>query len=311
MWVFPGCRPIDSAFLLRLCSANSIEPCAVSFSKPYSWCKWIAPLALCIFLQSDLAAQQSPSLPPPIGIETLPKRFVAIEWQLWSSPFRPQSYTSSTITKYVLPFAALSGALIATDHKTGHILPNTADQMIWSGRVSQFGAWYSVAGISGATYLVGQLGGNARAKETGLLGLEALGHAQIAVFALKQASNRGRPVDNDGSGGFWQGGNSFPSGHAASSFAVATVFAYEYSDHIAVPIGAYSLAALVSASRVSARRHWISDVVVGGSLGFLIGRFTYKHNHQSGLPGQASSRSERLIPQVGLGGSGLALSWRF
>jgi len=267
--------------------------------------------ALCTLLTADLAAQQSPSPPPTIGIETLPKRFVANEWQIWTSPFRPRSYTSSAIKKYVLPFAALSGALIATDRKTGQILPNTADQMVWSGRVSQLGAWYSVAGISGATYLAGQLGGNIRAKETGLLGLEALGHAQIAVFALKQAANRGRPVDSEGRGGFWEGGTSFPSGHATSSFAVATVFAYEYSDHIAVPIGAYSLAALVSASRVSARRHWISDVVVGGSLGFLIGRFTYKHNHQVSLPGQTPSRSERLIPQVGLGDSSLALSWRF
>lgn len=142
------------------------------------------------------------------------------------------------------------------------------------------------------------------------MGLEALGHTQIAVFAVKQITNRERPLDHDGRGSFWKGGNSFPSGHAASSFALATVFAYEDRDHIAVPIGAYSLAAVISASRLSARRHWVSDIAVAGSLGFLIGRFTYKRNHNPGLPGSPVTRAQRLIPHVGVSGSSVVLSWR-
>ncbi len=267
---------------------------------------------LFVLLIPNAVAQQSPDPPPAIGIATVPKRFVANEWQLWSSPFRQGNYTSSAIKKYVVPFALVSGALIATDHTTGESLPNTKDQMVWSGRVSQFGAWYSIAGISGAAYLTGKITRNERARETGLLGLEALGHAQMVVFGIKQATNRARPPERDGRSGFWEGGTSFPSGHAASSFALATVFAYEYRNvSIAVPIGAYSLAALVAASRVGAQRHWISDIVVGSSLGFLIGRFTYKHNHKSGLAGRAPSRSEKLMPHVAAGGSSLELSWLF
>lgn len=267
-------------------------------------------LVLCTLAASEMAAQPSPADPAAVEIKTLPRRFVTDEWQIWTSPFRAGTYNSHAIKKYVLPFALISGALIATDRKTGQFLPNTVDQAIWSGRVSQLGSWYSLAGMSGATYLVGQLGGNAHAKEAGMLGLEALGHAQIAVFAFKQITNRERPLDHDGGGSFWEGGNSFPSGHAASSFALATVFAYEYRNHIAVPIGAYSLAAAISASRLSARKHWVSDIVVGGSLGFLIGRFTYKRNHNPGLPGSPVTRSQRLIPQVGVSGSSVVLSWR-
>ena len=66
-----------------------------------------------------------------------------------------------------------------------------------------------------------------------------------------------------------------------------------------------------SASRLSARRHWVSDIAVGGSLGFLIGRLTYKRNHDNSLPGSPVSRAERrLIPEVGMNGSSVVLSWR-
>jgi membrane-associated phospholipid phosphatase len=116
---------------------------------------------------------------------------------------------------------------------------------------------------------------------------------------------------NDQRGGFWKGGDSFPSGHATTSFAVATVFAYEYRDHIAVPITAYSLATLVAASRMSAQRHWVSDVFVGSSLGFLLGRFVYKQHHDPNLPGSPVQRQSRLVPQLGFGAGTLNLSWKF
>jgi len=259
---------------------------------------------------SVLLAQQSSGASEPVGFSTLPHRFVADEWRIWSSPFRSGTYTSHTVKKYGVPFALLSGALIATDRQTGDLLPNTADQAVWSGRVSQLGAWYSLAAMAGATYLVGKIAGDDHAKEAGMLGLEALGHTQLVVFTLKQLTNRERPLDHDKHGSFWEGGTSFPSGHAASSFSVATVFAYEYRNHIVVPIAAYSVAGLVSASRVSARRHWVSDIAVGDSLGFLIGRFVYKRNHDPALPGSPVSRKERLIPQVGVIDSSITLSWR-
>ena len=147
---------------------------------------------------------------------------------------------------------AITAALFATDRKTAAALPNTTDQTVWSGRVSQIGAAYTLAGGSGAIYLIGKLAGDKHATETGWLGLQAITHTELVVFGLKQISNRRRPLQNGSGVGFWQGGDSFPSGHAATSFAFATVLAYEYSNHIAVPITAYSLAGLVSASRVSA-----------------------------------------------------------
>ena len=260
----------------------------------------VRKLSILALVIAGCAAAQSSE----VTIRTLPKRFIADEVKILTSPFRRSSYDAHTVKKYIIPFALISGALIATDHRTGNGLPNTRDQALWSGRASQLGAWYSLAGVSGATYLVGRYSGNERAQESGLLALEAVGHAQVAVFALKQLTNRERPLDHDRRGGFWEGGTAFPSGHAASAFAMATVFAYEYRDHPAVPIAAYSVASLISVSRLSARRHWASDIFVGGSLGFMMGRATFRRYHPNGLSG-------KLMPTIGTSRTGPALAWAF
>ncbi|MEP7351735.1 MAG: phosphatase PAP2 family protein [Acidobacteriota bacterium] len=261
-------------------------------------------------LAGPSAQGQTPTNSDPVELKSLPHQFIRDEARLWRSPFQKKNYDSHSFKKYVIPFAILSAAMLATDRKTSDAQPNTLDQTKWSGRVSDIGAWYSLLGFTGGSYLTGKFTGNTHAKEAGLLGMEALGHAQVVVFAMKEVANRERPLDHDGHGSFWEGGSSFPSGHSASAFAVATVYAYEYRDHIAVPIAAYSLASLVSASRLSARRHWVSDIFVGGSIGFLIGRFTYKRNHDPKLPGSPVSRQSRLIPDVGVGGANVVLTWR-
>jgi len=201
--------------------------------------------------------------------------------------------------------------LIATDTRTADALPNTPDQIKWSGRVSQIGAAYTLAGFSGATFLLGRAFGNKHASEAGLLALEALVHTQVVVLGIKQITNRSRPDRNDDVAGFWKGGDSFPSGHAASAFSVAAVFSYEYRDHIAVPITAYALASAVAASRLGAQRHWFSDVFVGGSTGFLLGRYVYKTHHDPRLPGSPVQRASIRAPQISVGRSGFALTWHW
>ena len=272
--------------------------------------KLIFSVGSCALQVLNLSAQVLPPSPPVVGIKSFSKGLMVDEWKMWSSPFQLSNYNSRAVKKYLVPFAVISTALILSDQKSAKLLPNTTNQILWNSRISQFGAYTTVA-MAGSTYLLGKFGGDDHAKEAGLLSLEALAHSQVASFAIKELTNRERPLDHDGRGRFWAGGNAFPSGHAASAFAVATVFAYEYRDHIAVPIVAYSLASLISVSRAGARRHWASDIFVGSSVGFMIGRFTYRRNHDPALPGSKVSRTDRLIPQVGFGRNGPRLSWVF
>lgn len=237
--------------------------------------------------------------------------FAREEWRMWSSPFRKGNYDTKTVKKYVIPFAIISASLIAADRKIADGLPNTRDQATWSGRISQLGSAYSLAGLTVGTYLYGRATGDKHARETGFLALDTIAHTQLIVFGIKQLTNRRRPVSDDSPRNFWTGGDSFPSGHAATAFGVATVFAYEYRDHIVVPITAYSLASVISLSRMSARRHWASDIFVGGSTGFLIGRFIYKRHHNPLLPGSPVARgfASHLIPEIGFSGVGPSLIW--
>lgn len=264
----------------------------------------IAPVLLAL---TGLAQAQTPSTAggSDDDLKQLPQRFLTDEWTLWTSPFRASSYNSPGFNTFLISSVVITGALVANDRKITGALPNTADQLKWSGRVSQIGSAYSLSGITAGTYVLGRLIHNNHLRETGLLALEALGHTQIVVFGLKEAANRERPLDHDRHGEFWEGGNSFPSGHTASAFAVASVFAFEYHDHIAVPIAAYSLASLVAFSRLSADQHWMSDIVAGGSLGVLVGRFMYKRRH--GAIPATGWRS----PHIAFTGQGALVRWVF
>jgi membrane-associated phospholipid phosphatase len=260
--------------------------------------------------QSAANPSQTPAGPEKTGnfVHDFAGEFFHDEYRIWTGPFRASSYDSRSMKYYGVPFILISGALIATDRYTGHWFPVTSSGFIWSGRVSQIGAPYTMAGISAATYLIGRETHDSHVRETGFLALEAVADSQFITLILKEITQRQRPLAGVQHGGFWEGGDSFPSGHAAGSFAVAAVFSYEYHDHIAVPIVAYSLATLVDASRLGARQHWLSDVFVGSAVGFMSGRYVYKNHHD---PALSSSLKSRLRPQLAAREQGLGLYWDF
>ena len=54
----------------------------------------------------------------------------------------------------------------------------------------------------------------------------------------------------------------------------------------------------------------MSDIFVGSTMGFLVGRYVYKTHHDSRIDGHVPSRAERLVPNIGVGGLGVTLSWK-
>ena len=95
---------------------------------------------------------------------------------------------------------------------------------------------------------------------TGESMVEALIFTEAFTGGLKLMFGRERPSG---------GGYSFPSGHAARTFAVATVLETQYGPFVGVP--AYLAAGLISFARVDAHEHFASDVLFGAALGSAIG----------------------------------------
>jgi membrane-associated phospholipid phosphatase len=103
---------------------------------------------------------------------------------------------------------------------------------------------------------------------------------------LKVTVRRERP---DGSNN-----QSFPSGHASSAFALATVAERHYGWKVGVP--AYAFAAAMGYSRLLRDKHYLSDVVAGATLGYIAGRTAVRVNSQAiGHPGGATLNISPIV----------------
>ena len=68
--------------------------------------------------------------------------------------------------------------------------------------------------------------------------------------------------------------NSFPSGHAASIFAICTVIAYRYKSKPSIQLILVTLAVLVALTRVYLCQHFLQDIIAGSLIGTLISYYT-------------------------------------
>lgn len=83
---------------------------------------------------------------------------------------------------------------------------------------------------------------------------------------------------------------SFPSGHAASAFAMATVFAL-FSTHKGVGIVCLVIATLIAYSRIYLAQHFLEDAVAGALIGvlFAIASYLVINNAQCSAGGRPRS----------------------
>jgi membrane-associated phospholipid phosphatase len=100
--------------------------------------------------------------------------------------------------------------------------------------------------------------------------LRAQAITELLVEPIKFATRRERP---DGSNA-----QSFPSGHAAITFAAATVI----ERHLGWKnsIAGYTIAAYVASSRLHDNRHYLSDVIFGAAVGSIAGRTVTEHGRE-------------------------------
>ena len=202
----------------------------------------------------------------------------------------------------------MTAALFATDRRVGQHLafspPGTGHAI-----AKEIGKWSGAPTdllVAGSFLAIGQWNGNQRARDTGALGLRAVLNSLIVVELLKTLTQRPRPAFPSGQpnhasdGEFLTGGRSFPSGHSAEAWALAAVIAGQYRHRRWVPPLVYALATTAAVSRISARKHFPSDVFVGAAIGYLIGRQVWQTAASGRQP--LADRRWQITPQATLGG---------
>lgn len=205
--------------------------------------------------------------------------FAQDQHHIWTSPV----HVKLSDTAWLVPLGGLTAALFATDREYSASLSNNPTTIKHYKTISDAG----LAGLVGAgagLYLLSFPKHNPHWRETGFLAGEAALNSLVTVEALKYSLGRERPYQGNGSGGFFHGGTSFPSEHAAAAWSVAGVIAHEYPGTLPT-LMSYGLAATVSFARIHARQHFPSDVLVGSALGYLIARSIYTRRHEPQLNG--------------------------
>ncbi len=190
---------------------------------------------------------------------------------IWTSPFHLQPADA----KWLVPVSGIAAGLFVTDPQSSYAM-RLNNQHAYN--VFADAGVAAATGMTGAAYFWGRIAHNERARETGVLATEAIVNAIGVDYALKAITGRERPFPSDFQNIFLHGGTSLPSDHAAVMWAFASVVAQEYP-HPAEQIAAYSLAAGVSLARAASDQHFLSDVFIGGLVGYGIGRHIYKERH--------------------------------
>lgn len=225
--------------------------------------------------------QPSATAERPVSWKRLPLNLLSDQKRIWSFPIRLSE------GEYLAPTAAVIGtmaALVALDPSESAYFRRTRSfhtfNNIFTGNVTTIGIIVAPTSL----YAVGLWRRDSKMQRTALLAGEAIADAEVVTTALKDITRRVRPAGVSMSRNFWdtwfesggsviRGSGSFPSGHTIAAFSAATVIARRYGKHRWIPYVAYGAASLVGFSRLSLSAHFLSDVFMGGALGYSISRF--------------------------------------
>jgi membrane-associated phospholipid phosphatase len=235
---------------------------------------------------SQNAAVPLPSVPQgqyerPVSWKSLVPNIADDQAKIWLFPAKPIKKRNWIPTAAILGTTA---ALIALDPQTAPYFRKTSAfsgfNRAFSGNATAIGT----AAVPVSFYVLGLINKDSKATNTALLAGEAVADTELVALAFKAAFRRERPSAIPLNGNYWDtwfdhkgsvlhSNSSMPSGHTIAGFAIATVIARRYGNHRWVPYVSYGLATAVGFSRVTLSAHFVSDVFVGGALGYSISRF--------------------------------------
>ena len=218
---------------------------------------------------------------PESNVHAVGSRLFSDQKNIWTAPF----HIRRSDAEWLVPLAGVTTALILTDANFSHGLsssPSTLHQYndIRTGSVAALGA------ASGGLFLWSFRTHDPHQQETGLLAGEAVFDSLVLTQGVKFVAGRDRPLQGNGQGDFFSGGNSFPSGHSAAAWAAAGILAHEYPGPM-TKLLVYGLATTVSIASVGSKQHFPSDVLIGSGIGWLVSEYVYRTHHNPTLGGSS------------------------
>lgn len=253
---------------------------------------FFATLGLSALAQSSVPSERAPdpnyhygSLPPgPAAlpdaptVQGTPRRILHDQAAIWTSP---ADIRDSNAWIPVLLVAATAGTITA-DHQVMNSSRLQDASLNSHANTASNGLVGAFVGVPALLFGAGELRHSEHATETGILAGEAMVDSLSVNEVMKFVSLRERPTDDNAKGKFFQtsvGSNSsFPSNHSIVAWSSAAVLASEYNSPLS-QVAIYGLAAGTSVTRVLARQHFPSDVLVGSAVGWMIGHYVYKKHH--------------------------------
>lgn len=217
--------------------------------------------------------------------------------------YAPIKWNKKEYIKFSMATVVTGGLLFVDKPVQQFFQRNRSDASIWTTKnvLEPLGSGKYSIPLLALFYAYGKINDNNKTKSVALDGLKAFLITGICVQIPKHLFQRHRPYQTTDLNPYqWDGPlpmtnamyhkyikgdkttsvpvyKSFPSGHSATSFAVATVFAEHYKEDNWIVITSYSLAALSALSRIHDNKHWISDVFVGSLLGYACGKLCVKN----------------------------------
>ena len=215
----------------------------------------------------------------PVTVRGTPRHILEDQAAIWTSPAHIRE--SNALGPVALVLATT--VAVTTDHQVMSSSRLQDPSLNSKASTASNGLVGGFIAAPAAIFSIGALRHDDHATETGILGGEAILDSLAVSEVIKAISRRERPTVDNAKGRFFQSSagidSSFPSNHAVVAWSSAAVIASEYNGWL-TQLSAYGLATGVSASRVLARQHFPSDVLVGSAVGWMIGRYVvHRHRH--------------------------------
>jgi membrane-associated phospholipid phosphatase len=189
--------------------------------------------------------------------------------------------------------AALTGASTFLDQPANSFVAQNRPIPAFGSAGQTAGGAGVIAPLGALMFIAGRTSHDTRFRAATYDALQATIVTTAYTFGLKEAVHRTRP---DGSDNL-----SFPSGHAANAFAWAAIADHYYGTKAG--IAAYAAAGLIGLSRIDNRKHNVSDVLAGATLGYIVGRTAVRRDGEPVRP----SRQIFVGPASDAQGTGLGL----